>query len=375
MLLLRIQVAVDALTAYSREVLRGVSRYGRHAGNWSISIIPRQDLYPTLRDQPCAGRVVQVNSPEQAEELQNDKVPIVNVGDGFRFTNLPSVMSDHREIGQTGAQHFLDRGFRNLAFMGNAGHWYAEQRRDGFVRFAKAAGITVQEYWEIPGQGDSEKLRRWLRALPRPAAIMGAHDGIARNIVDLCLDLDLRVPEDVTVLGVDNDEMICELGDPPISSVAIAAHRIGFEAASMLDDLIHGRPVRHTTRVIPPLSVVTRRSTDVLATNDTCITRAVQYIAAHAGDQITVSDVASALGVSRRQLEQRFVAALGRSPASEIRRTHVERVKNLLETTDAPLSQIAAACGLSDGPSLSRFFHRETGQTPSDYRNRLRVGR
>lgn len=373
--LLRIQVAVDALTAYSREVVRGVSRYGRQAGNWSISIYPRQDLYENLRHEVCAGRVVQATSLQHAEQLRGDRVPLVNVGDAIRFTDLVCVMSDHREIGRTGAEHFLARGFKNLGFVGSTGHWYAQQRCEGFRDMARSAHVEVAEYWEVPGVGTAEDRRRWLRGLKRPAAVMGCHDGVAREVVEDCLNAELRVPEDVAVLGVDNDEMICELGDPPISSVAIAAQRIGFEAAKLLDDLINGRKLAKTTVVIPPLSVVTRRSTDVLATNDPCVTRAVQYIGAHAGDQITVSDVARALGVSRRQLEQRFVAALGRTPASEIRRTQVERVKNLLETTDAPLSQIASACGLSDGPSLSRFFHRETGQTPSDYRNRLRVGR
>jgi LacI family transcriptional regulator len=210
--------------------------------------------------------------------------------------------------------------------------------------------------------------------LPTPVGLMAAYDGLARRAVDACALVGRRVPDQVAALGVDNDEVVCEMASVPVSSVAVAAQRIGYEAAALVDRMIAGRDRDLRLIQVPPLSIVTRMSTDHLAVSDPLVTEAIRYIRGHADQPINVEDVAGALRVSRRNLEQRFSHVLRRSPAAEIRRAHIERACNLLETTDTPLGQVALMSGLADGPSLSRFFRREMGMNPSQYRSSRRLG-
>jgi len=203
---------------------------------------------------------------------------------------------------------------------------------------------------------------------------MACNDIYSRAVARLCRDHNLRVPADVAVIGVDNDELVCELYDVPLSSVDVSAERIGFAAGSLLADILDGKPVDPAPVLTPPTGIVTRQSTDILALSDELVARAIQHITHHLRERITVQNLLHITAASRRQLEQRFLAAIGRTPAAEVRRQRVEQAKHLLASTDIPIASIAGDCGFPDAPRLAKVFRRETGLPPLQYRlrNRLR---
>jgi LacI family transcriptional regulator len=288
---------------------------------------------------------------------------------------LTTVMSDNLEIGQRAAEHLISRGFQHFAYFGSEEDLYSRQRHEGFVKAIAAIGKPVLTRWMGSTQAGAaqEQTMQWLKSLPKPLGVMACNDVWAKALVELGLQHGTRVPEDVAIVGVDNDDLVCEMCDVPISSVAISAERIGFQAAALLADGMEGKPLPPGPIVVPPMGVVARQSSDVLAIADQEVARSVQFIREHAAEPMSVDDVVAELRISRRRLEQRFQAALGRTPASEIRRARIERARHLLEVTDVPLGQIALDCGFTDAPRLSKVFRREMGMTPSQYRMRARL--
>jgi LacI family transcriptional regulator len=211
----------------------------------------------------------------------------------------------------------------------------------------------------------------WIRALPKPVGVMAGYDIRGREILDVCRQLGISVPDEVALIGVDNDDLICDLADPPQSSVIPDTRRTGYEAARLLDLLMAGQSDLPLTHLIPPLGIAVRASTDVLATNDADMSAAVRFIRAHATEGINVEDVLRAVPLSRRVLESRFEKLFGRTPHEEITRVQIERVKELLAETDLPLSAVAHLTGYSHVEYMSVVFKRETGVPPSSYRARL----
>jgi LacI family transcriptional regulator len=227
-----------------------------------------------------------------------------------------------------------------------------------FVPAATAADVAAQ----------AADLRRWLRELPKPVGIMACYDIRGQQVLDACRSAGLAVPAEVAVIGVDNDELLCDLASPPLTSVVPNAHRTGYEAAGLLDRLMAGKRVAAAPTLIAPLGVAARQSTDVLAVDDREVARAVQFIREHACDGINVGDVLRVVPLSRRVLEMRFQRLLGRTPREEILQARLGRVKQLLGETDLPLYLIAERTGFEHVEYLSVVFRREAGTTPSAFR-------
>jgi LacI family transcriptional regulator len=369
-----VMFVLDLSGAYGRGILRGAGKYARRHSRWSISVVPVWNM-ESIHNHPNVALIIQASQAELGRQLLAQKRVAINVADNQADHPLPTVMSDNHEIGRRVAEHLTARGFQHLAYCGERGQLYAEQRCEGFRQRAAAAGCTVDVRWyegANPGAWN-DATRRWLSSLPKPVGLMACNDVWARSMVEMGLDCGARVPEDLAVVGVDNDDLVCEICDVPISSVAIAAERIGFQAAALLADALEGKPLAPGPVKIPPMGVITRQSSDILAIRDQQVARSVQFIREHASEPITVDDVVKQLRISRRRFEQRFQTALGRSPASEIRRARIERARHLLEATDIPLAQIARDCGFADAPRLSKVFRREMGMTPSQYRMRARL--
>jgi LacI family transcriptional regulator len=202
---------------------------------------------------------------------------------------------------------------------------------------------------------------------------MAAYDYRGQQVLDACLRLAIAVPDEVAVIGVDNDELLCELSHPPMSSVIPNTHRTGYEAADLLDRMMNGHRAPSETYLIAPLGITTRQSTDVLAIEDRNVARAVAYIRSHACKRIAVDDVLRAVPQARRLLERRFKKLLGRTPHEEILRVQLDRVKALLAQTDLPLSEIAERCGFTHVEYLSVVFRKKAGLPPSQYRAKHRV--
>jgi LacI family transcriptional regulator len=211
-------------------------------------------------------------------------------------------------------------------------------------------------------------LKKWLQSLPKPVAVLACDDDRGREVLEACQDASLAVPEDVAVLGVDNDELLCEISDPPLSSIALDTQRGGYEAAAALDRLMAGQPVSNRRILVEPTRVVSRRSTDVFALQDRPIAMAVRFINDHVRHSIGVIDVMRYVGLSRRTLEVRFRKVMGRSVLEEITRSRLERARHLLLETDLPIQAVAESVGLKDANYLARVFHRETGMSPTAFR-------
>jgi LacI family transcriptional regulator len=279
-------------------------------------------------------------------------------------------------VAQLGAEHLLSRGFRHFAFCGYRRGFHAgfDRRCDEFRRLAEQAGCWCEVYrrpsartWET----QVDRLGRWITGLPKPLGIMTCNDDRGLEVLDACRRVGALVPDEVGVLGVDNDEHLCDLAIPALSSIELNVERIGYEAAALLDRLMSGRPAPKRPQEIGPRGVVVRHSTDVVAVDDPDVALAVRFIRQHACRGIHLADVMQRVSVSRSTLAPRFKKHLGRTIYQEIRRVQVDRAKELLVGTNLPVKQVAHEAGFRDVQYLTRAFGALVGETPAAYRRQM----
>ena len=275
--------------------------------------------------------------------------------------------------------HFAERGFKHFAYFSVLGVTYVGTQKDAFVHAVRESGKECSVYAVKPQAGaepnwnlDIARLGEWIKGLPKPVGILTWNASGGREILYACQFAGLLVPEEVSVLSGSDDDVLCEHLRPPLSGVLVDAEQIGHAAAALLDRLMQGKPAPTEPTLIPPLSVVTRQSTDTLAMDDSKLIRAIAFIRENAAQPIQVNDVTRHAGLSRRVLERRFLQTLGRSPASEIRRVHLERARHLLLETKLPIPEIAEASGFGSPEYLAYAFKSQTGQTPLEYRKTIR---
>jgi LacI family transcriptional regulator len=371
---------VETSLGYGRGILRGISKYVAAHQPWSIFVDQRglNDPLPDwLVDWNGHGIIMGAQTRQIAEVVANLKIPAVDTQYQFRGLKVPSVIPDPSAIAQAAADHLLERHFRHFAFVGVDCALWSKLRRDAFIEILQRAGFSCHVYspilrsglgsWE-EGQGN---LAEWLHELPKPVGVMAAHDLRALQILDACPRKDIAVPEQVAVIGVDNDETFCNICDPPLSSVKLDLEQMGFTAADLLDRLMHGNKLPKHPVAVKPLGVVTRRSTDIVAVGDSITAQAVRYIHQHACKGASVADVAQHCNVSRRVIERSFSRFLGTSVHEQIVRAKLTSVKQLLIDTDYSLSTIAAMCSLTHASYLGQMFKKEVGQTPGEYRRTI----
>jgi LacI family transcriptional regulator len=380
---LQVALIIESSVSYGRSMLQGIARYMSSHHRWSV-YFEQHELGAAppawLGASRWDGILCRPTDPDLARRLRRMKVPVVDLNDLYENLKLPWVGSNHTGIGRLGAQHFLERGFRNFAFCGFSGELWARQRCDGFCAGVAPENLTVPVY-ESPWRGSSvsrwnveiAQLGKWLKDLPKPVGVMACNDARALHLLDACHQTGLLVPEEVAVVGVDNEEIFCELCNPALSSVAPDAERIGYQAAELLDKLMSGQPPAHRRIQIDPLRVVTRRSSDTLAIKDRTVATAIRFIREQALHGCTVPDVTRHVRVSRSVLERRFREYLGRSPQAEIRRVQGGRIQQLLADTDFTLEKISELSGFQHPEYMSVVFKRLFGQTPGQYRKQKRV--
>jgi len=369
---------VETSLAYGRQVLRGISRYVVSHQPWSLYLDLRELMVEPpewLESWEGDGIISRSTTPELAAKLLRLKMPTVDLTDIHGDMGLPHIWTDNVAVGRLAAAHLLERGFRHFAYCGFSGHYWAGLRRDGFRAALAEAGADCQileSPWATSRAHSWEEQQReiadWLARLPKPVGVMASNDMRGQHVLDACRRRELAVPEEVAVIGVDNDELLCEMCDPPLSSVVMNAERIGYDAAALLDQLMEGHAPRERISLVEPLGIVTRQSTDVLAIEDTLVASAVKFIREHACEGVTVDDVLKKVPLSRSVLERRFRKFLSRSPQEEIRLVQIKRVKQLLAESDLALEQIAELAGYRHAEYMSVVFKRETGQTPGQYR-------
>lgn len=367
---------------YYRGVLRGIKSYANQSGNWVFAAAERTRELPRMLEafRP-AGALAFVYIDELPRKLQSLGIPVVSFANTHASLGLPRVGVDDVAVGKMAADYLLERGFRQLAFVGHARFNYSNQREKGFAQRLKETGLPYQHYYEhdIPDFSGvwnwkhNPPLWKWLKAQSRPTGIFAANDVIGLRLSESCRRMGLRIPEDIALLGVDNDDLCCFMAHQPLSSIEQPLERIGYEAARLLDRLIHGKSAPDKTILLPPVRVVSRRSSDIMAIADSDLAAAIRFMHDHAHRDINMTHVLKDVPMSRRSLERKCRQALGRSPADELQRIRIQRAKELLNSTDLPITKIATQAGFGAGKYLSTIFHKQTGMTPSAYRRQFQL--
>ena len=379
----RVAVLVDTSTTWGRAVLRGINAYRLRHGHWEIFVEAR-GMEEHLRVPPGwrgEGIIARVGNPLMARELKALKIPVVNVsGIEIAEADFPRVSTDLDASAKLAAKYFLERGFRHFAYFGLIGLDYVKRHREIFADTVKQSGGDFTWLGVKPMAGaepdwrlDLASLGEWLRQQPRPLGVICWNASSAREIVFACHEAGLLVPEEVAVLSQANDEALCETALVPISGISVSGEGIGLSAAMLLDQLMHGRRAPKQPKLIAPLGVVTRQSTDTLAVADIGVRKALSYLRQRANQPIQVNELAREAGVSRRALEHRFMELLHRTPADEIRRVHLDLARQLLIETDQPIAWVAEAAGFGSQAYFADAFRRHFHAAPFAYRKQHRV--
>lgn len=327
------------------------------------------------------GIIARIESRKLIEQIQSLGLPTIDLRGLHDLPGIPVIETNDHIVVHRAIDHLLERGFEHFAYCGFAGANYSERRMRYFRAQLAEAGYTSHVYEdasahrsadtttiEAKGLLHEDEIARWIATLPKPVGLMACNDIRGQQILNACREIGAAVPDEVAVVGVDDDAVVCELCDPPLTSVAPHTEKIGYEAAAMLETMMAGRPPAADKTFIDPVGVVTRQSTDALAIADRQVAAAVRYIREHAVDGITVENVLEQTRLSRSTLERRFTKLLGRSPKTEILRVQLDRVKQLLRETDFTLPKIASFTGFKHPEYMCAMFKQKTGSTPGEYR-------
>jgi LacI family transcriptional regulator len=331
--------------------------------------------------------LVRVETPEMFDVIRRAGVPVVNLRGTVAREGIPYVSIDNLQVATLALTHLRDRGLRNFAFCRRAEtsnpaliqrgqHFKQLVERDGGICHVFSAPRRSVSAGRVSCRADSgweheqQRLADWIASLPKPIGIMACNDERGLHVLDACRRCDAIVPDDVAVIGVDNDQAICDLAIPPLTSVDVNAEAIGYEAAALLDRMMAGESAPRTPIILPPRGVVTRRSSDIVASDDEEASRALSYIRDHACRGLQVVDVLSHMVMSRASLQQRMKHAVGRTIHQEIQRVRLGRVKDLLSMSDLTIKQVAREGGFASVQYMTRVFRAMTGETPARYRAR-----
>ncbi|HSU68381.1 MAG TPA: XylR family transcriptional regulator [Tepidisphaeraceae bacterium] len=383
---------IESSRGYGRGLLRGVAKYLRSHGQWQIL---HQDLALTdslprwFAEGEYHGALVRLEHRSWAQHVADVGRPAVDLRGLWPVAGVPVIGPDDRQAVHLAIGHLRERGLRNLAFCGFGGLDFSERRSQYFAEELAALGLTARTHQsprpppaldtpsvESLAMASDIHLARWLLELPKPVGLVACNDVRGRQVLEVARRLGIRVPEQVAVVGIDDDDVLCTLAEPQMSSVIPATERIGFEAATLLDRMMAGETFPHGCQMtFPAIGVATRKSTDTLAIDDPQIAAAIKFIR-HRSGAVTGEEVLDYLAsngaegaVSRSTLDKRFGAHLGRSLKEEILRVRLERIKDLLLHTRHAAAHIARVVGMQHPEQLSAFFKRATGQTPGQFRS------
>ena len=385
----KVAVLVETSRAFGRGLMEGISQYVHRHGPWSIYHHER-----TLRDGPPEwikhwsgdGIMARMETRRAIQKISRMGVPTIDLFSWYTPPGMSTIKVDEWNVSRMAADHLLERGFRHFAYCGFTGVDYSDHRCQCFVKYLAERGYDASVYGEpysrrkgrftsteVGGLVHEQEIVVWLNSLPKPLGLMACNDIRGQQVLNACTECSITVPDEVAVIGVDNDQLLCQLCLPPLSSIELDCTRAGYEAARILDQMMRVRKRSPREVAVKPLSVVTRQSTDAVATADRDVVAAVQLIRSHATEGMSVEDVLDEIALSRSTLERRFQDLFGHTIKGEIDRVKLNRVKELLARTDWPLARIARNAGFQHVEPMCRLFKRKTRQTPGQYRNSTRV--
>ncbi len=381
----KVAVILELGQNFDRGILHGIAAYISETQTWSVyAEEERRERIPNLRGWDGDGLIVNFDDRAAAEAVKHTRKPVVAVGGGLGWydpaSGIPYVETDDLTIGKLAAEHLMQRGLRHFAFCGyrpNRLNVWLPRRAQAFSQRLAEAGFkcdvflgrhTSARYWESM----QRELTTWLRRLPTPVGVMGCYDWRARHVLEACRTIGLRVPDDVAIIGVDND-LLCEVSDPPLSSVEQGRFQIGYTAASLLDKMMSGHKPDHLRVSIAPVGVASRQSTDLLAVADHDIAAALQMIREQACRGLHADLVAEHVGLSRSTLDNHLKECIGRTADQEIRRVRLSRATELLAKSELPLKKIAREAGYANQQYLAGVMRKEMNTTPAQYRQAHRA--
>lgn len=382
----KVALLVETSRGFGRDLLCGISRYAQLHGPWNFHIKAGdfEQVLPKMKQWGGTGIIARIPNDRVAKAILDTKLPTIALGlsdeqmqPDSPLSEFSELSSDAVEVASMAADHLLERRFRHFAYVGVEGRAWSKRREREFALQLKKSGFAPHVYEPPMRPADRvwEKEQSivvdWLQKLPKPVGLFACNDDRGREVLEACRLMNLRVPEDVAVLGVDNDEVFCGLSYPPLSSVALNAETAGYRAAELLDGMMQGI-IRKPRRIqVEALGVVTRRSTDIVAVDDEDVASALQYIHREQGRNISVESVVQEVAVSRRNLEKRFRDSIGRTILEEIQITRLERAKRLLLETTYTVSKVAELSGFGTTGYFIQFFQNRVGKTPRKYRTEL----
>ena len=376
-----VALIIETSSAYGRNLLSGIVKYMRMREHWSV-FLEQRDVWgkpPSwLSSWTGDGIISRATTPQLLQAVSKTGVPLVEVTDRKNAPHSPQIRSNDEVIGRMGAEHLVERGFEHFAFCGFDDEMWSERRADGFAKAIQdLTGSQCFRYsssWKIPTSRtwdqEKQRLANWITSLPKPIGIMACNDERGLQLLDLCAQLDVAVPESAAVLGVDNDELLCRFSSPPMSSVIPNASLVGYRAAERLDQIMNGSLDGPSLETIEPVGIADRLSTDIVAVDDPHVASSLRYIRENACKGISVDDVVKNNPLSRSTLERQIRKYLGRTPQEEIRNVQIKKARELLLTTDLPIEQIAHLCGFEQPEYMYVVFKRTTGETPGEFRRR-----
>jgi LacI family transcriptional regulator len=373
-----IALAIQLAVPHLEGIVHGVVEYAQAHGNWRFALNLDAFMFPleNLAGWDGDGAIAMIETEDQLRIAKSWGFPVVNVADTLKDTGLPLVTNDNQKMGQLAAAHLMERGLRHFAFYGLEDMWYSQERCVGFRDAIVAAGHTCSVF-ESPSsframwttQWQSRELDEWLLQLPRPCGVLATHDFRAWAVIESCRRLGIRVPFDVAVVGVDDNPIICNSCNPPLTSVRPKSHQLGYRAGEYLNHIMSHSSAKPRTLLIEPDRISERGSTDIVAAEDPTLQKALNYIHSSLHSQINVADVARTVGVSRRWIFSLFQEQFGKTPHDYLADIRVRWAKDLL--TQVPLlslKDIAQRCGFASTDRLNKVFTRVAGCSPRKYR-------
>jgi LacI family transcriptional regulator len=379
----KVVVITDLRWTYEREFLLGVSQYAHTCGPWALYVwVANEKRFAQQLDIANADGIIAFGGDfKKNMAFVKEGLPAIvftdEEGDAY---NIPTIQDDEEAVGKLGAEHLLERRFTNFAFYGYADYRWAKRRGEGFRKRIAEAGFESSYYETRPSLGrqslenERKRVADWLKSLPKPLGLMACDDEHSLNAVESCSIAELQIPQEVAILGVDNDNLLCNLSYPPRSSVVLAIQAAGYESAQLLDRFMRGEEKMMNQKIIVhPSYVATRLSTDVLSVEDTLVSKALQLIKENAHEKIQTSEIAEMLGISRQFLHSHFTEILGRSVHDEIKNVRTEQIASLLRETELTIEDIALRMGYNSANHLARYFKQAKGITPWEFRKKYKT--
>jgi len=374
---LRVMLLLNPSREYSRALLSGVARYSRVIGNWSFIRQPpfwesadTGSLLEFIRTQQPDGIIM--GECKDMEQILSLGIPVAV--SNYYSRSIPetiNIVTDHQTVGEMAAEHLLACGFRQFAFSGYPGMFWSNDRQSGFEKRLAERGYEANIYTPPKKKRAGERaLSKWIEKLPKPVGVMAVIDERSQEISEVCHDLDIDVPGEVGIIGVDNDPLICELSSRPLSSIAIASERAGYETAEQLALMMRGSDCSDKI-TMSSTHIVKRLSTEIINIEHPGVKKALQFIRTNTQETVDVDHVVAMAGVSRRSLERHFRELTGRSIYAEIRRSRVAQIERLLIETNMNIAEIAYESGFPGVEHIARYFRAEKGISPLAFRKSL----